>query len=174
MYMNCPKCGKTCGDGQDVCNACQRKAFERPLPCPFCGVSGRMGPDAAYYFQHAEDCWLGAQSGSLLNCVSQPEIVDWNKRAAVPIDLDDSEPITFAWVATHFPSKGAQYSARRHPKCPTLEWLNRFERFVLYDEPQVHLKTRGDVRRLVKALGYDLELSSYVNPNATKHDWLEI
>jgi len=23
MYMNCPQCGKTCGEGQDKCNSCK-------------------------------------------------------------------------------------------------------------------------------------------------------
>lgn len=177
MYMNCPKCGKTCGDGQDSCNACQNAGRQRPLPCPFCGVEGRMGPDAAYYFQHTDDCWITKQKMRLLSCVSLQELPVWNARTfAIDAsnDSDDNVPITFDWVVTHFPSKGPQYSARRHPKCPQLEWLNRFERFTLYNDPQPQLKTRGDVRRLVKALGSDLGLSSHVNPNATKYDWLEI
>ena len=71
---------------------------------------------------------------------------------------DDDEPITFNWVASNFPSMGPQYSARQHRDCPQLVWLNRFERFTLYDNPQTHLKTRGDVRRLVSALGCKLKL----------------
>ena len=71
---------------------------------------------------------------------------------------DDEEPITVAWVFLNFPSKGEAYSARSHTKLPHFVWLNRFEKFVLYDHPQTHLKTRGDVRRLVTALGCDLKL----------------
>jgi hypothetical protein len=71
---------------------------------------------------------------------------------------DDNEPITADWVFSNFPSAGEQFSARQHPECPQLVWHNRFERFLLYDHPQAHLKTRGDVRRLVAALGCDLDI----------------
>lgn len=86
---------------------------------------------------------------------------------------DDSEPITFDWVASNFPSMGAAYSARRHSQCPHLVWLNRFERFTLYDHPQTHLKTRGDVRLLVAALGCDLPLDRPANPNDRRGEWLD-
>ena len=72
---------------------------------------------------------------------------------------DDNYRITQAWVAANLPSMGEQYSARQHGECPQLVWENRFERFTLYGHPQPHLKTRGDVRRLVAALGSGLELN---------------
>lgn len=87
---------------------------------------------------------------------------------------DDSDPITFDWVASNFPSMGPQYSARQHKQCPQLKWLNRFERFTLYDEPQPHLKTRGDVRRLVAALGCRIALNRPANPNDRRFEWLDI
>lgn len=77
--------------------------------------------------------------------------------------IDDEEPITFEWVASNFPSMGSQYSARQHSDCPQLKWLNRFERFTLYDQPQNHLKTRGDVRKLVDALGCKIPLDNPAN-----------
>lgn len=85
---------------------------------------------------------------------------------------DESELITFDWVASNFQSMGAAHSARRHPECPQLVWLNRFERFTLYDHPQTHLKTRGDVRRLVAALGCNLPLDRPANPNDRRAEWL--
>lgn len=67
--------------------------------------------------------------------------------------MSRNDPITEEWVFANFPSMGPQYSARQHPNCPQLVWQNRFERFVLYSHPQTQLKTRGDVRRLIIALG---------------------
>lgn len=50
------------------------------LPCPFCGDVGRCGPDGAYYFEHAQKCWIRSQRGSMLNCVSWDELEQWNAR----------------------------------------------------------------------------------------------
>lgn len=86
---------------------------------------------------------------------------------------DDKKPITFDWVASNFPSKGAAYSARQHPKCPQLVWENRFERFTLYNHPQTHLRTRGDVRRLVAALGCDISLDRPADAMDRQFDCLE-
>lgn len=69
---------------------------------------------------------------------------------------DDDEPITPEWVFANFPSMGPQYSARHLSDLPQLEWLNRFERFVLYKDPQPQIKTRGDCRRLCAVLGRPL------------------
>jgi hypothetical protein len=88
--------------------------------------------------------------------------------------LDDDEPITFDWVASNFPSMGAAYSARQRNDFPCLVWQNRFERFTLYDKPQPHLKTRGDVRRLVAALGKPLPLDRPPNREDRRYEWLEI
>lgn len=54
------------------------------LPCPFCGAEGRIGPDAAYYFDHAKGCWIGAQVGAMLSCVSHScgELEQWNQRSS--------------------------------------------------------------------------------------------
>lgn len=52
-----------------------------PLPCPFCGAVGRMGPDAAWYFNHADNCWIGIQRGMMLDFVSWGEVERWNARA---------------------------------------------------------------------------------------------
>jgi hypothetical protein len=87
---------------------------------------------------------------------------------------DDGEPLTFDWVASNFPSMGAAYSARCHPACPQLVWLNRFARFELYRHAQTHLKTRGDVRRLVQALGCVVSLARPPDPRDRQYDWLEI
>lgn len=65
---------------------------------------------------------------------------------------DDDELLDEKWVFANFPSKGEQYSARCKPDLPQLVWLNRFERFTLYDVPQPHIKTRGQVRLLLRAL----------------------
>lgn len=74
------------------------------------------------------------------------------------VDLpDDDEPITLKWVFSVFPSMGPQYSARQLSDLPQLEWHNRFERFVLYKNPQPQIKTRGDCRRLCAALGRPLK-----------------
>lgn len=64
-----------------------------------------------------------------------------------------TEPITSQWVASNFPLMRPGHSARQHSGCPQLVWQSRFERFTLYDHPQLHLKTKGDVHRLVAALG---------------------
>jgi hypothetical protein len=58
-------------------------APEKPvvlLPCPFCGDVGRCGPDGAYYFKHAEGCWIRSQRGMMLDCVSFEELGQWNIR----------------------------------------------------------------------------------------------
>jgi hypothetical protein len=55
------------------------------LPCPFCSVVGRQGPDGAYYFSHAETCWIGLQQGRMLDCVSYAEIGKWNARSSLAI-----------------------------------------------------------------------------------------
>jgi hypothetical protein len=73
---------------------------------------------------------------------------------------DDNDSVTPEWVYANFPSMGVQYSARRLHELPNLVWLNRFERFTLYDDPQTHLRTRGDVRRLVAALGCNKPLNA--------------
>lgn len=70
---------------------------------------------------------------------------------------DDDEPITPEWVFANFHSMGPQHSARHLSDLPQLEWLNRFERFVLYKDPQPQIKTRGDCRRLCAALGRPLK-----------------
>jgi hypothetical protein len=57
------------------------KPPSRPLPCPFCGDVGRMGPDAAWYFDHGVGCWIGTQFGTMLGCVSWDELERWNERA---------------------------------------------------------------------------------------------
>lgn len=90
---------------------------------------------------------------------------------------DDDEPITSEWVMSNFPSMGPQYSARQHPECSSLVWQTRFNRFVLYygfDFFETELKTRGEVRRLVKALGVDIPLNNPPNPDDTRFDVLEI
>ena len=74
-------------------------------------------------------------------------------------ETDDGELISSDWVAANFPSMGPQYSARQRDDIPCITWQNRFERFVLYGNPQLQLKTRGDVRRLVAALGYMVSLN---------------
>jgi hypothetical protein len=48
-------------------------------PCPFCGATGQVGPDA-YYFQHTATCWLRVQQGTMLDCVSTEELELWNAR----------------------------------------------------------------------------------------------
>lgn len=88
--------------------------------------------------------------------------------------MDSEELITFDWVASNFPSMGAAYSARQHPKCKKLIWQNRFGRFVLGDEPQYQLRTRGDVRNLVASLGVELPLDRPPNPEDRRFDILEI
>lgn len=70
---------------------------------------------------------------------------------------DDDEPITPELVFSKFPSMGPQYSARCLSDLPQLEWHNRFERFVLYKNPQPQIKTRGDCRRLCAALWRPLQ-----------------
>lgn len=50
-------------------------------PCPFCGATGRCGPDGAYYFQHAKGCWIRSQCGTMLDCVSSEELEQWNARS---------------------------------------------------------------------------------------------
>ena len=87
---------------------------------------------------------------------------------------DDDEPITFDWVASNFPSMGPQYNARQRQEIPCLVWQNRFERFTLYDRPQPHLRTRGDVRRLVSALGCPIPLNKPPNREDRRFEWLEI
>lgn len=42
------------------------------------------------------------------------------------------------------------------------------------DAFETELKTRGDVRRLVKALGADIPLNNPPNPDDTRFDVLEI
>lgn len=86
------------------------------------------------------------------------EIRDDESVQRSPSQCDDDEPITSDWVASNFPSMGAAYSARQRSDFPCLVWESRFERFTLYGKPQPHLKTRGDVRRLVAALGKPLPL----------------
>jgi len=51
------------------------------LPCPFCGATGRCGPDGAYYFQHESNCWIYIQNVFLMSCVSHAEIEQWNCRS---------------------------------------------------------------------------------------------
>jgi hypothetical protein len=57
------------------------------LPCPFCGATGRCGPDGAYYFEHAKGCWIRSQRGTMLDCVSWEELEQWNARS----DREDAE-----------------------------------------------------------------------------------
>lgn len=52
------------------------------MPCPFCGVTGRCGPDGAYYFAHAKGCWIRSQRGTMLDCVSWEELEQWNARSS--------------------------------------------------------------------------------------------
>lgn len=54
------------------------------LPCPFCGVTGRCGPDGAYYFAHDRGCWLELQQGVMLDCVSHEELDQWSARKQRP------------------------------------------------------------------------------------------
>ena len=49
-----------------------------PLPCPFCAAVGSLGPHAAWYFEHGDNCWIGAQRGQMLDCVSWGEVDRWN------------------------------------------------------------------------------------------------
>ena len=56
-------------------------------PCPFCGAVSRAGPDAAWYFDHASDCWLRLQNGQLLNCVSVSERKAWNTRLPLALEM---------------------------------------------------------------------------------------
>lgn len=66
---------------------------EAMFPCPFCGVSGLCGPDGAYYFQHDIKCWIMAQRGSMLDCVSWAEKDKWNsRRALLPVEGDTLLP----------------------------------------------------------------------------------
>lgn len=87
-------------------------------------------------------------------------------------ESDDDEPITSDWVASNFPSMGPQYSARQRSDIPCLTWVNRFERFTLHDVPQTHLKTRGDVRRLVAALGKSIPLDRPPRAEDREGEWL--
>lgn len=92
--------------------------------------------------------------------INSSKCSDWSSQC------DDDEPIKFDWVASNFPSMGTAYSARQRSDFPCLVWQNRFERFTLYDIPQPHLKTRGDVRLLVAALGKPLPLDRPPNQEA--------
>lgn len=82
--------------------------------------------------------------------------------AAVELDIaisdseqqvaDDAEPITLDFINQHFADMGPQYSSKQHCTLSQLVWENRFERLVLWDNPLPHIKTRGQLRRLINAL----------------------
>jgi hypothetical protein len=76
---------------------------------------------------------------------------------------DADEPITQNWVFANFPSEGVQYSSRKRQDAPYLVWVNRMEHFKLYDNPVPHLKTRGDVRNLMHAMGFKGSLNQKPN-----------
>lgn len=58
-----------------------------------------------------------------------------------------------AWVKDNFAHMGPAYSAYNLPELPGLIWESRFERFVLYGNPQPHIKSISNIIKLISALG---------------------
>jgi len=103
---------------------------------------------------------LRAWIANPIQCKTGSEFGDCFELAKAYLDehlADDGLPITNTWVALNFPSMGEAYSARQRSDLPCLVWQNRFERFTLYDNPLPHIKTRGQLRQLCRALGAEIK-----------------
>jgi len=76
---------------------------------------------------------------------------------------DDTELITPEWVYANFGVMGPQYSARQRMDAKAIKWQNRFERFVLFDQPLPQIKTRGQIRMLMFVIAGVSDLTKPAN-----------